>query len=159
MSGSRRLHVVVDDDAAVDVEAGLAAELDVRPDAGGDDDEVGFDASCRPTSAHALDVPVAEDGRRRAAEQHLDAEVFHLAGEVVAAVRIELALHQRRHQVHDGDVAALHLQSARGFEAEQAAADHHGLDAGAGALEQLARVVERAEDEDAVLVDARRSAA
>ena len=39
---------------------------------------------------------------------------------------IELALHQGRHQVHDGDVHALRLQAGGGLEAEQAAADDHG---------------------------------
>ena len=42
--GARRLHVVVDDDAALDLEAGRAPELDVRPDAGGHDHEIGVDA-------------------------------------------------------------------------------------------------------------------
>ena len=42
--GVGRLHVVVDDDAALDGEAGLAPELDVRPDAGRDDDQIGVDA-------------------------------------------------------------------------------------------------------------------
>ena len=136
--GIRRLHVVVDDDAAIDVGG--------RP--------------CTPSSTfgripaatttrsasrivavlerHAFGVPVADDRGRRSAEQHANAEVLHLAGEVVAAVRIELPFHQRRHQVHDGDVAALDLQAARGLEAEQAAADHHRLHAGSGALQQLA---------------------
>ena len=46
---------------------------------------------------------------------------------ILAASRIELPLHQRRHQVDDGHAAPLHLQTARGLEPEQAAADDHGL--------------------------------
>ena len=42
-----------------------------------------------------------------------------------AADGVDLALHQRVHQVHDGDLAALHLEAAGRFEPEQAAADHH----------------------------------
>ena len=41
--GIGRLHIVVDDDAAIDVEAGLVAELDIRPDARRDHDQVGFE--------------------------------------------------------------------------------------------------------------------
>ena len=136
----------------------MCAELDVRPDAGGDDDEVGVEhvpsASATPST-----WPLPRMAVVRAAEQHADAEVLHLAEQVAAAVGIELPLHQRRHQVDDGDVAALHLQPARGLETEQAAADDDGLARRARALEQRARVVERAEGEDAVLVEARRSAA
>jgi hypothetical protein len=56
--------------------------------------------------------------------------------------------------VHDGDVAALDLQAARGLEAQQPAADDDGFDAGPRSAEELARIVERTEDEDAVGVEA-----
>ena len=100
----------------------------------------------------ALDAPVAADRRRAPAEQHADAEPFIFA-EVLTAVRIELPLHQRRHQVHDGHLAALHLETARGLESEQAAADHDRFGVGPERAHQLARVVERAEREHAVLVE------
>ena len=45
----------------------------------------------------------------------------------IAGGRIELALHQRRHQMQHRDVHAARLQSGGGLEPEQAAADHHGL--------------------------------
>ena len=151
--GVRRLHVVVDDDAAVDLEAGLAARArrwagcrrrrrrDRRRD------------SCRPTSATPSTWPLPRIAVVVRPSSTLNAELLHLADQIVAAVGIELPLHQRRHQVDDGDVAALHLQPARGLEAEQAAADDDRLDAGPRALDQRARVVERAEREDAVLVE------
>ena len=44
MSRVRRLHVVVDNDAAIDFETGRAAEIRVGPDARRDHDEIGFDA-------------------------------------------------------------------------------------------------------------------
>ena len=151
--GVRRLHVIVDDDAAVDAEPGLARQIHVRADAGGDDDEVGVDAAA-VHERDAFGLRRAEDLLRAVGEQHPHAERFHLGSQIEAAQRIELPLHQRVHQMDDGDVAALHLQSARGFEAEKAAADDDGLDAGLRPVEQRARVVERAEREDAVLVDA-----
>ena len=44
----------------------------------------------------------------------------------VAGGRVELALHQRRHQVEDGHVHAARAEPGRGLEAEQAAADDDG---------------------------------
>ena len=73
---------------------------------------------------------------------------------MLATLLIELALHERGHQVHDGHAAALHLQTARGFETEQSSANHHGFGLGPRSPHQLARIVERAEREDAVLVEA-----
>ena len=54
--------------------------------------------------------------------------LFHLArARYIAARGIELTLHQRVGEMNDGDVAALHLQAARGFEAQQSAADDDSL--------------------------------
>ena len=150
--GDRGLHVVVDDDAAVDVQPGFVRQVDVGPDAGGDHDQIRFEAAV-VGERDAFDMSVAEHRRRRPPEQHADAEVLHLPEQIVTAVRIELPLHQRRHQVHDGDLASLHLKAARGLEAEQPAADHHGPRLRARPPHQLARVVERAEHEHAVLVE------
>ena len=149
----RRLHAVVDDDAAIDVEAGFIRELDVRADSRGHHDEIGFENRA-VVERDTLGAILADDRSRRAPQHHADAEVFHLARQVVAAIGIELALHERGHQVHDGHVTSAHLQTPRGFEAKQAAADDHGFDAGMRALEQLARVVERPEREHVLLVEA-----
>ena len=145
--------MVVDHDAAIHGEAGLAPEFDVGPDAGGDDHEFGgqlFAAGER----HALHVSVAEQALGLARGKHAHAHLLHLACEVCAARRIELHVHQRVHQVDHGDVAALQLKSARSFEAEQSAADHDGAHALAGGVHEAARVVEIAEGEDVFLVDA-----
>ena len=45
------------------------------------------------------------------------------------------------------------MQAARGFQAQQPAANDDGLYAGAGQSEQMLRVIERAENEHALLVD------
>jgi hypothetical protein len=81
------------------------------------------------------------------------AELLHLAEQVVAAVRIELPLHQRRHQVHDGDVAPLDLQP-RAASSPSRPPPITTAFCPARRAEQLARVFERAEHEDAVLVEA-----
>ncbi len=147
-----RLHLVVDDDPAIDGEAGFVRELDVRPDTGRHHDEIRLERAVIG-QRHPLDVAVAEHGNRRAPEQDTDAELLHLGHQVVPGVRVELPLHQRRHQVHDGDVAALDLQPARRLEAQQATANHDRPGRRPRAANQLARVVERAEREDAVLVE------
>ena len=90
MSGSRRLHVVVDDDAAVDGEAGLAAELDVRPDAGRDHDEVGVERAA-VGERDALDVAVAEDRRRACARAARGCRASSILPTQVAARRRDRA--------------------------------------------------------------------
>ena len=150
--GVGRLHEVVDDDAAIDVQRRFVRELDVGANSRGDDDDVGLENGA-VLERDAFGQLVAHNGRRRPPQQHADAEVFHLSGDVVAAVGIELTLHQRPHQVHDGDVAALHLQPASGFEAQKSAANHHRLHARTRKLEQRARVVERSEGQDVLLVE------
>ena len=152
--GIRRLHPVVDDDAAVDPDAGLVRELDVGPDSRRHDDQIGFEDRA-VLERHAFDVPVADNCRRRSAQQDANAEVLHLAGEVAACVGIELPFHQRRHEVHDGDITALNLQAARCLEAEQSTADHNRSHARSGLLEQLPRVVERPEGEHPISFEPR----
>ena len=47
--GRAGLQLVVDDDAAVDRDAGVLGQRDIRPDAGGEDHRIGLDAACRPS--------------------------------------------------------------------------------------------------------------
>ena len=68
---------------------------------------------------------------------------------------VELALHQRRHQVDDGDLHAAQREPVRRLEAEQAAADHHGAPALRGGGEHRVDIVEVAEGDDAGQVEAR----
>ena len=62
----RSLHVVVDHDAAIHFESGLAAQFRVGADARGDHDEVGLQFFAA-REAHAFDMAVAEQAFRRAA--------------------------------------------------------------------------------------------
>ena len=52
---------------------------------------------------------------------------FDRALQEIAGGRIELALHQRRHDMQHGDVHALRVEAGRRLQPEQAAADDHGL--------------------------------
>ena len=144
--------MIVDDDAAVDLQAGLATELDVRADARCDHDQLGVDTRA-VRELDRLGRRAAADRFGAASEEHADAQGFHPRRQVAPTRGIELTLHEGVHQVHDRDVAALHLEASRRFETEQPAADHDGPGAGSGAAEQGARVVERAEREHPVLVE------
>ena len=145
-----RFHVVVDDDGAVDGKARFLAELDVGPDACGDDHQVRFDLLA-VFEFHAFDVPVAENGGGAFLEGHPDAELFDAGAEIGAARWVELAFHQAVHQVDHGYLRALHLQAAGGFEPQQTAADDDGFEPGAGAFQKRLGVIHVAEAEDAVL--------
>ena len=150
--GVRRLHEVVDDDAALDRQAGLSTEIHARPDPGSDDDEVRIELLAA-REFHSGRAPIAANRRRALAQHHADAKLLHLRHQESAARRIELPFHEGPHQVDDGHATALHLETARRLEAEQATADDDGFGVGTRSLEQLARVVERAEGEDAFLVE------
>ena len=156
--GLGRLHVVVDDDAAIDGEAGLDARGRRWAGCRRQPRRRRHRDSCRPRAPHPPhdrcrgSAVVVRPSRTRMPRSSI------LPDEVLAAVRIELALHQRRHQVHDRDVAALHLQATRRLEPEQAAADDHGLRAGPRPPQELARVVQRPERRRRRPCRARRSA-
>ena len=75
----------------------------------------------------ALDLAVADDRLGVGLGDDLDAARFDRLLQQIAGGRIELALHQRRHDVQHGDVHAALVQAGRRFQPEQAAADDHGL--------------------------------
>ena len=54
------------------------------------------------------------------------AATFQFGLEQVACRLVELALHQRRHEMNDGDRHAAKRKAMRCLEPEQATADHHG---------------------------------
>ena len=144
-------HAVVDDDAALDLEAGRLRQRDVRADAGGDDQQVALEARA-VLELQAGDGAVAEQAGRGLAEVHLHPELFHRLLQQQPGVAIELHLHQVLHQVHHADLEAAARQAARRFEAEQAAADHRGRLHVGGTGQHALAVLERAEHVDAVLV-------
>lgn len=74
---------------------------------------------------HAFDPLAADDFLGLAVGEKGDAARLEIALQHFARDRVELAFHQRRHQMHDRDRHAAPLQSPGGFQPEQAAADHH----------------------------------
>ncbi len=151
--GVGSFEVVVNDDPAVDLETGEFAEVGVGADAGGDDDQIGGDFEAAG-EADAGGVAVAEDGGGALVEKDFDAEGFDFRAEIAAADGVKLAFHQAVAKMDDGDVAALDLQTASGFQAEEPAADDDGFRAGLGAVEDPLGIGEGTPGADAVLLDA-----
>ena len=120
------LHRVVDDDAAVAVQPCAFCQLGVGADAGGHHHQVGRDLAA-VLELHGFDAAawIAEQLGRLRADHELQAALFERALQQLARRRIELALHQPRHDVHDRHVHATQPQAVGGFEPQQAAADHH----------------------------------
>jgi hypothetical protein len=147
------LHLIIDHDAAIDIEAGFVSEIDIRPDAGGNDDEVAIE-DCPVLERDPFYAPIADNCRRRPAKQDADSKVLHLSQQISASIRIELPIHQRLHQMDDCDAAATDLQSARSLEAEQASADDHCSDAWARPFNELARIVQGSEYKNAISLQA-----
>ena len=65
-----------------------------------------------------------------ASVMHLDAARAQVRLQQFGRDRIELAFHQRRHDVQHGGVHAVAGQAVGRLQAEQAAADDHGMGAG-----------------------------
>jgi hypothetical protein len=140
--------LVVDDDAAFDLQARADGDVGVRPDAGCDHQQVAVQP---PTvlEQHSLDVLGAEHLGGQDLEVHGDAELLDALLEDGPGLGVELGVHQPRRGVHELDLQAVALQGARGLQAEQAAAHDHGPPAAAGGLEHGAGLVDGPEPEDA----------
>ena len=121
-----RLHRVVDDDAAVAMQAGGLRELDVGPDADRHHDEVAPAASRRPARRTAATRPdLAGDERLRL---RLEPEREALAPRATAAAgrrRVRSSWRSISHGIRCTTVTSMPraLQPVRGLEPEQAAAD------------------------------------
>ena len=119
------LHAVVHADAAPHVQPRGACELDVRLYAGRDDDRVAFQrsAAAQRDAAHAV---ASEHAHHAVAQDHLEPEPLHVLQQMLRAGLVELAHHEPREVLDDADVRIETLHGARGFEAEQTAAEHDG---------------------------------
>ena len=67
---------------------------------------------------------------------------------------IQLAFHQRGHQMHDRDRHAAPLQAPGGFQPQQAAADDHGALIGSGSIDHRVHIADIAEGADTGQVEA-----
>src|SRR5712691_1755777 len=151
--GDGRLEALVDDDPVVDLRACALGELRPRHDADP------YHHEPRPQLApalrdRALDVPVAAKLRDRVAEQDLDAL---LAVELDARVRQLAAAELREQHVERLDDRRLEPERGerrRDLHPDEAGAHRHGGVLVARGVADLARVGQRAQDEDALAVGA-----
>ncbi len=154
-------HVVIDHDAAFDIEPGALGQSHGGPDTHRHDNDIGGDfGAVLELYARNVTVRPGDLGGIRAGQDHLSAP-FQFFLEQPACGLVELTLHQRRHQVDDGDGHAAQREAMRCLQPEQAATDYHRpslLTIGApllGGGEHLVDVVEVAERDDAGQVLAR----
>ena len=148
-AGIERLQRVVDHYAAVATQAGLAGKIDVRPDAGGHDDEIRVEVAAILQTARRLRGQRSVIANRPGGHAELDAAPLHDCFSRAAARPVELAFHQRVKDVHDRHIHALLEQAARGFEPEQSAADHDRLALCTRGLKHGVDVLQVAERDDA----------
>ncbi len=146
--GVARHHMIVDLDPAPDREARVAGEGDRGSDADRHHDEAGGDQ--RPVlELHPLYLGVADDLGGVGAGQDRLAARFERIFEQPARGFVELAFHQGRHQVDDGDFHAAKRKPVCRLEPEQPAADHHRVAAGIGRGEHRVDIVHVAKGDDA----------
>ena len=106
-----------------DMPASLAS-CDVRPDAGREDHRVGRDQAA-VHQFDAFDARLAMDARGVGVEQDCDPLALDQGFQKFGRGRIELALHQAVHQMHQRHRRAGLGETIGRFEAQQSAADHH----------------------------------
>ncbi|MCY1220466.1 hypothetical protein D9M72_324810 [compost metagenome] len=149
-----RLHTGVDDDAAVGGKPRLLGKADIRSDADRHHDQCRRDDPA-VVEFNALDLLLADDPLGIRFGDDLDATLFDRPLQQVAGGRVELPLHQSRHDVQDGDVHAACIETGCRFEAEKTATDDDSLFARLGRKQHRLHIVEIAIGDDTAQVLAR----
>ena len=149
------LHRVVDDDAAVAVQADLLGECGVGADAGGHHDQIGgYFAAVLEADRPDAPVLVAEQGFGVRTEQEREAALLQRGLQQFAGDIVELPIHQPRREVHHADLHAAQHQAVRGFEPQQTAADDDGVPVFRGRLDHRVGVVDVAVGDHALQIPA-----
>ena len=147
--GVTRAHVIIDDDAASYLEAGLLREFDTRADAYSDHHEVRIDALAA-LEDHALDTCVrASCGRSvkshsLALKEHPDTEALDCVTQQRTPCCVQLLLHEPGHEVHDRGIHLALGDSARRLKTEESTSDHHGASRAAALRQDCLDIVEGA---------------
>ena len=152
--GIARAHCGIDGNAALAFDAGLFGERGIGPNADRHHDKI-----CRNKSAvfqlHGFDTRRAKADV--AADEllcvglgdDLDAAILDGLLQQMTCGDIELALHERRHEMEHGHIHALLFEAGCSFEAEEPAADNHRATAGFCSEQHRVDIVEIAIGEDA----------
>jgi hypothetical protein len=142
-----RAHVIVDHDGALDGEPAAQPDLGVRLDAGGDDHHVAVERRA-VLEGEAGHLAVAQNPGGQLLEMNLDAHGLHAGLEQGAADPVDLHLHEMPAEVHDVHLATVVDEATRGFESQEAAADHRGAAALLRLRHDAVAIVDAAEAED-----------
>ena len=117
------LQGIVDDDAAIDGNAGLFRQCNIRPDARRENHRVGIDpASVRQFDA--VDARLTMEPRGIGIQQNPDALKLDQGFQQFRGWRIELALHQAVHQMDQRHRGAGFSETVSRLQPQQSAADH-----------------------------------
>ena len=132
--------IFVDQHTAIDRQSGLLGEVDARPHADSDYDEIGVDRN-----AVVEPNPSGFDGAHRVAEMEHDAMTLVQLPYEIAELRPQYALHRPRFGCHDMDLDLAMTQRGGRLKPDEAGADHDGMASLGGARDQVAAVGERAQ--------------
>ncbi|MNM73029.1 hypothetical protein D3C81_847450 [compost metagenome] len=125
------LHCVVDQNPAAARNAGFLRQFGIGANAGGHHHQVGGD-DVAVLELHRTDPAVTSvvQGLGLLAQAKVQAARFQRGLQQLAAGLVQLPLQQPLADMHHGDVHAPQHQAVGGLQAEQAAADHHGVPVG-----------------------------
>ncbi len=115
---------VIHQHAASAGEPRRAGKAGIGPDAAGHDEMSAGSRAHRP--AAALNALRAFDGDALRLQFNLYAVRFNRLAQKSRRMGVELAFHEAVHQMDEGGGGARAGEAARGFQSQQAAADHHG---------------------------------
>ena len=129
------LQGVVDQDSAVAGNAGFLDQRAVRADAGGHYHEIGID-HLAIGEAHGADTALRVSDQLGGLLLHLEAQAtaFERLLQQGSGGLVQLAFHRPLADVHHGHPHATQLQAVGRFQAQQAAADDHGVLVGLGGV-------------------------
>jgi len=109
--------VIVDHDAAIDGNAGLARQRDVRPDARGEDHRIGLDPAAIG-QLNPFDMGLAVNSCGIGIEQNLNAFALDERFQQFTGGYIELTLHQPVHQMQQRHRRAGFGEAIGGFQSQ-----------------------------------------
>jgi hypothetical protein len=137
-------NAIVDDDPAIDRNAGTRRQFGIGLDADGGDNGVGREHAA-VFQLHAFNMAVANESGGGGIQQHLDASRLERALEQRGGGRIELTLHQAIHEMDERHRGAGLGKTVSRFNAEETAADHDGARAAARSTRDRRHVAHVAE--------------
>ena len=140
---------VADHDSSTNSEACPFGKLDIRTNAGCNDDHVALESGAVPESeaGHAV---VSEHGVRDAIEMDLQSQSFQLSQENFAAWSVKLRVHHIRSQVDDMHVRSPVEQTTGGLEAQETSSYHGNAPCLSRVLANLETVVEGPKEKNTV---------